>query len=263
LEDINSLVGNKLPIQIPQVVVKWLTSALVLHIAALVAAAASTVFGLLAHVREMSMTSCSSFTSGLAAVIALFALIFDLVLFFIAKARIKSVGSAEIGSAIWLTFAAWVLLFFSGCFYTYGRSCLSNRPSRSDHNRNRISPGSENFHQDRQFKGIMTKPPEIGLPPWPEDQPLTGFVDGNQVHIRPSETQLKTQPTHTQQRPRYVSRRPYEGSHASPQGPSRESLCIASEQFKIITHLSRLCDKPWLWTFTPVHSAGSASIDDD
>ena len=81
--DINSLVGNKLPIEIPTVVVKWITYALVLHIVALALAAGSALFGLLAHVREMSMTCCSTCVSGFAAAIALLAFIFDLVLAFI------------------------------------------------------------------------------------------------------------------------------------------------------------------------------------
>jgi len=65
------------------------------------------------------MTCCSTCFSGFAAVVALLAFIFDLAFFFLAKAHINEVGSAEIGNAIWLTLAAWVLLFFSGCFYTH------------------------------------------------------------------------------------------------------------------------------------------------
>ena len=81
--DINALVGDKTAIQIPDVVVKWITYLLVLHIVALVLAAISAFFGLLAHVREMSMTCFSSCISGFAAVVALLAFIFDLVLFFV------------------------------------------------------------------------------------------------------------------------------------------------------------------------------------
>src|ERR1700761_7713300 len=115
LPDINGLLGNNSPIQIPAVVVKWVTYVLVLHIVALILAAGAAVFGLLAHVREMAMTCCSSCISGFAATVALVAFIFDLVLFFTARARINAVngGSATLGSAIWLTLVAWVLLFFS------------------------------------------------------------------------------------------------------------------------------------------------------
>ena len=131
LKDINSLVDKKLPIQIPAVFDKWMTTALLLHFAALIVAALSAFFGLLAHCCEMSMRCSSTYSSGFAAVIALFAFIFDLVLFFVAKARINSVGSATIGSAIWLTLAAWVLLFFSGWFYSCGKNGTSNPPSKN------------------------------------------------------------------------------------------------------------------------------------
>ncbi|KAF8603958.1 pali-domain-containing protein [Ceratobasidium sp. AG-I] len=119
----NALLGNDLPIQIPNVVVKWLTYALVLHIVALGLAGISAVFGLLAHVREMTMSCFSSCISGMAAAVCLIAFIFDLVLFFAVRARVNKVegGSASIGNGLWLTLAAWVLLFFSGCMFAFGR----------------------------------------------------------------------------------------------------------------------------------------------
>ena len=197
LQDINGLVGNSLPIQIPQVAVKWLTSALVLHIAALIVAAASAAFGLLAHVREVSMTCCSTFISGFAAVIALFAFIFDLIIFFVAKARISSVGSAKIGSAIWLTFAAWVLLFFSGCFYSFGRSCISNRSSNKGYDNNNGRTSEDYASNQRRLDAVKAEAdrkarqkqnqPEIGLPAFSEAEnvPLTAYIRGDQVDIGP------------------------------------------------------------------------------
>jgi len=127
--DPNALLGVTNRIDIPDVVVKWITYALVLHIVALVCAAGSALFGLLAHVREMSMVCCSSCFSGFAATVALFAFIFDIVFFFLVKSRIKAVGgSAELGTGLWLTLAAWVLLFFAGCFYGFGQCCIRKRP---------------------------------------------------------------------------------------------------------------------------------------
>ncbi|KAF8167411.1 SUR7/PalI family-domain-containing protein [Crassisporium funariophilum] len=205
--DINGLVGNKLPFEIPQMAVKWITYALVLHIVALAGAAGSAVFGLLAHVREMSMTCCSTFISGFAAVIAMLAFIFDLVLFFVAKARINAVGSAQIGNAIWLTLAAWLLLFFSGCFYTLGRCCVSSRPrapssgkkdgkggfggnwgSRSDPE---TGPNKTNYAEQMRLDAVKAeadrkakqKQGEGGLPAFYETQPLTGRVDGDSVYV--------------------------------------------------------------------------------
>ncbi|KAG8745258.1 hypothetical protein FRC10_008431 [Ceratobasidium sp. 414] len=126
----NALLGNDLPIQIPNVVVKWLTYALVLHIVAFGLAGVSAIFGLLAHVREMSMSCFSSCISGMAAAVCLVAFIFDLVLFFAVRGRVNAIqgGSASIGNGLWLTLAAWVLLFFAGCMFSFGRCCVSKRP---------------------------------------------------------------------------------------------------------------------------------------
>ncbi|KAI0315656.1 SUR7/PalI family-domain-containing protein [Amylostereum chailletii] len=131
--DINQLVGNNTSVDIPDVLVKWITYVLVLHIVALVFAAGSALFGLLAHIREFSMTCLSTCVSGFGAVVTLVAFIFDLAFFFTAKARINDVngGHAEMGNAIWLTLAAWLLLFFSGCFYCVGRCCINRRPRDS------------------------------------------------------------------------------------------------------------------------------------
>ncbi|KAF7347347.1 hypothetical protein MVEN_01490400 [Mycena venus] len=178
--DINSLVGNNLPIEIPNVVVKWLTYVLVLHIVALALAAGSAVFGLLAHIREMAMTCCSTCISGFAAAVALLAFIFDLALFFIAKSRINAVGSATIGNAIWLTLAAWVLLFFSGCFYTLGRCCISKRQKRGDWDRRQEPPlpgAGDQMRLDavkaEADRKARQKASEGGLPAFHESQPLT------------------------------------------------------------------------------------------
>ncbi|THV01432.1 pali-domain-containing protein [Dendrothele bispora CBS 962.96] len=182
--DINSLVGNNTGIDIPQVAVKWLTYALVLHIVALILAAISSLFGLLAHVREMSMAYCSTCISGFAAAVALVAFIFDIALFFIAKARINAVGSASIGNAIWLTLAAWILLFFSGCFYTIGRCCISSRKPRKD-NEIPHDPYAEQMRLDAVKAEADRKATqkEGGLPAfYSESQPLTGRVDGDNVY---------------------------------------------------------------------------------
>ncbi|CAG7847680.1 SubName: Full=Uncharacterized protein {ECO:0000313/EMBL:CCA73370.1} [Serendipita indica DSM 11827] len=129
--DPNALLGLNLPlnIEIPNVVVKWLTYVLVLHIVGLGLAAVSALFGLLAHIREMAMTCFSSCIAGLAASVTLLAFIFDLIFFFIIRARIRAVGgAANIGNALWLTLAAWVMLFLAGFFFGIGRCCFASRP---------------------------------------------------------------------------------------------------------------------------------------
>lgn len=186
--DINALVGNKTNIEIPEVIVKWLTYALVLHIVALALAAISSFFGLLAHVREFSMTCISSCTAGGGAAITLLAFIFDLALFFLAKSRLNSVqgGSATMGNAIWLTLVAWILLFFSGCFYGLGRCCIRRRPrdmGRSDREGSGWSTGPTYEEQMRldavkaeADRKARLKQGELGLPAFPEHdqtQPLT------------------------------------------------------------------------------------------
>ncbi|KAG6842434.1 hypothetical protein C0991_007564 [Blastosporella zonata] len=191
--DINSLVDNTLPVQIPQVVVKWLTYCLVLHIVALGFSAISAVFGLLAHVREMSMTCFSTCISGFAATVALLAFIFDIAIFFAAKARINAVGTAEIGNATWLTLAAWVLLFFSGCFYTLGRCCISKRGPRANRDKwDKVEsvPGHNPAEEMRldAVKGEADRKArqnkvEGGLPAFHEVQPLTGHIDGDKVYL--------------------------------------------------------------------------------
>lgn len=189
ISDINSLVGNHTGIEIPTVLVKWITYALFLHIVALALAAGSAVFGLLAHIREMAMTCCSTCISGFAAVVALVAFIFDIALFFIAKARINAVGKASIGNAVWLTLAAWVLLFLSGCFYTLGRCCISTRKPRSDWDRRKDAETGPPVDQMRldavkaeADRKARQKQTEVGLPAFSESQPLTAVIDGDHVY---------------------------------------------------------------------------------
>ncbi|KAG2154593.1 pali-domain-containing protein [Suillus clintonianus] len=192
--NVNALVGDNTSIQIPTVVVKWLTYALVLHIVAFGLAGVATIFGLLAHVREMAMTCFSSCISGFAATVALAAFIFDLAIFFIAKSRMNSVsgGSASIGNAVWLTLVAWILLFFSGCFYGVGRCCIKRRPKGAWGNNDRMGGNAhaeqmrldavkaEADRKARQHQG------EIGLPSFHEydpSQPLKARVSGEDVFL--------------------------------------------------------------------------------
>ncbi|KAG2369560.1 SUR7/PalI family-domain-containing protein [Suillus spraguei] len=188
--NINALVGDNTSLQIPTVVVKWLTYALVLHIVAFSLAGVAALFGLLAHIREMAMTCFSSCISGFAAAVALTAFVFDLAIFFIAKSRMDSVsgGSASIGNAVWLTLAAWVLLFLSGCFYGVGRCCMRRRSKDSDRMGGNAYPDqmrldavkAEADRKARQHQG------EIGLPPFQEydpSQPLKARISGDGVFL--------------------------------------------------------------------------------
>ncbi|KAG9094841.1 hypothetical protein FRC06_010435 [Ceratobasidium sp. 370] len=180
----NALLGNDLPIQIPNVVVKWLSYALVLHIVAFGLAGISAVFGLLAHVREMSMSCFSSCISGMAAAVCLVAFIFDLVLFFAVRARVNSIqgGSASIGNGLWLTLAAWVLLFFAGCMFSFGRCCVAKRPKVPKSRRDAEDDGGKYDRESEHMRLDAVKaeadrkarqkagPQEVGLPAFYEHE---------------------------------------------------------------------------------------------
>jgi hypothetical protein len=190
--DPNALLDLNLPLnlQVPEVVVKWLTYVFVLHIVGLGLAGGAAIFGLLAHVREMAMTCFSSCLSGVAAAVVLLAFIFDLIFFFIIRSRIRAVGgTANLGTGLWLTLAAWVLLFFSGFFFGIGRCCFATRPRapkgyQDNYNNGNVGPGSTGgishseamrleaikAEQDRKARQA-----EVGLPPFPtsaEARPL-------------------------------------------------------------------------------------------
>ncbi|GBE77659.1 hypothetical protein SCP_0105400 [Sparassis crispa] len=180
--NVNELLGDNTSIQIPTVLVKWITYALVLHIVAVILSAIAALFGLLAHVREMSMQYCSSFISGFAGSVAFFAFVFDLVLFFVTKSRIKAVsGTATLGAALWLTLASFLLLFFAGCFYGCGRCCIRNREPRD---RRKASEPDNRYGEQMRLDAVKAeadrkarqKQGEVGLPAFQEleqTQPLT------------------------------------------------------------------------------------------
>ena len=138
----------------------------------------------------MSMAYCSTCVSGFSAAVAMVAFIFDLVLFFLTKSRVNSVdgGKAEFGIAIWLTLAAWILLFFAGCFYGLGRCCIRRRPRGPDREMGRSAPDGGYAEQmrleavkaeaDRKARQVAGKQ-EVGLPAFQEyeRQPLTAKSD--------------------------------------------------------------------------------------
>lgn len=110
-KDVDKLNNTNLPIQIPQIVPRWMITVLVLHIAAALEAFISV------FILFFTQHYISTFVSGLAAVITLCAFAFDIALFFVARNEnpSKSVTSAETpGIAVWLTLAAFFLLLIGG-----------------------------------------------------------------------------------------------------------------------------------------------------
>ncbi|KAN0060380.1 hypothetical protein ACQY0O_007709 [Thecaphora frezii] len=133
--DPNQLLGiSIIPEKYTSAVIKGLTYTLVLHPVALGIAVLSVLLGLLAHCREMSMNCLPTCLSSIATVVTAIAFGLDLALFLIAKKRINSIdgASAELGTAVWMTLAAWILLFCSGFAFCCGRGSRSNRSRVKD-----------------------------------------------------------------------------------------------------------------------------------
>lgn len=126
--DPNDLLGVSM-FDIPEAITKYLTYVLILHIVALALALLSTIFGLLSHISSLSVLCFPTCFAATASTCSLIALVFDLAMFYIAKARIDNVSgaSASIGMAVWLTLAAWLLCGFAGCAYGVGRCCVGSR----------------------------------------------------------------------------------------------------------------------------------------
>lgn len=118
---------------IPKTISKYLTYTLIIHIIALGFAVFATIFGALSHIKGLSVLCFPTCFASLASSFALLALVFDLVIFYIAKARIDSVpgASASIGASVWLTLAAWIVAGVAGCAYGIGNCCLSQRNDRT------------------------------------------------------------------------------------------------------------------------------------
>lgn len=86
--------------------------------------------GVLGHMREYIVSSLMGTFASIATSISLIALIFDLVMFIIARNRLASQGiTATLGNALWMTLAATILLFLSGCLFCFGRNQRIGRQS--------------------------------------------------------------------------------------------------------------------------------------
>lgn len=120
-------------------------------------------------------------TASLTSTFSLIALIFDLVIFYIAKSRIDAVAgaSATIGISVWLTLAAWIISGLAGCAYGVGRCCMGSR-----NNQQSGDPKADKgyYHQggpdDMRMQAIrdeQLRKKEQGLPGFQEHErtPLT------------------------------------------------------------------------------------------
>ncbi|SNX81903.1 uncharacterized protein MEPE_00608 [Melanopsichium pennsylvanicum] len=110
-------------------VIKGLTYTLILHPIALAFAVVSVLLGLISHCRELSTNCFGTFVTGIGAFVTIVAFGLDLALFIIAKKRIDSINgaSAQLGTALWMTLAAWILMFLAGCAFSCGICSRRNR----------------------------------------------------------------------------------------------------------------------------------------
>jgi len=104
-----------------------LTKALVLHLVALAVALVAFGFALLALMGIPFIAECcADCFSGFAGATGFVVFVFDLAFFYIIKKRVdeeSGSSSAVMGNAIWLTFAAMILLFITPILFLIGRCC--------------------------------------------------------------------------------------------------------------------------------------------
>ncbi|RXK40204.1 hypothetical protein M231_02478 [Tremella mesenterica] len=191
--DPNALLGITL-FNIPETITHYLTYTLILHIIALAFSVLSTIFGLLSHISSLSLLCFPTCFASLTSTFSLLALIFDLVIFYIAKARIDDVSgaSASIGICVWLTLAAWLLAGFAGCAYGIGRCCVGSRNrSRSESDSYKPNYQPANGPDEMRLKAIrdeQLRKKEQDLPSFPnpdrsETIPLTAKDDSDDKYL--------------------------------------------------------------------------------
>ncbi|WWC90795.1 uncharacterized protein L201_005732 [Kwoniella dendrophila CBS 6074] len=147
--DPNDVFGVTL-FDIPEAITKYLTYVLILHVVALAISAIALILGLLAFSPTFPGFCLPITFASIATFVTFLALVFDLAMFYIAKARINNVSgaSAEIGICVWLTLAAFIILSLSGCFFGVGGCCKS---CRDEDNINRKKYKKQNDQEDNDY----------------------------------------------------------------------------------------------------------------
>ncbi|KAK8854869.1 hypothetical protein IAR55_003608 [Kwoniella newhampshirensis] len=190
---------------IPEAITKYLTYVLILHVVALAFAAFATIIGIFAHSPTFPLLCLSIWMAGIASTFSFLALVFDLAMFYIARARINSVqgANAEIGTSVWLTLAAWVLLAVSGCFFGIGNCCGDCRNDRQggDPNRNRYDRARSEGEEDYKMRMMAIdnerarkQKQEQGLPSFQELTPLKDDGEDKYLHETAPVNQQRVMP---------------------------------------------------------------------
>lgn len=197
ISDPNTLFGIT-TFNIPEAITRYLTYTLILHIIALGCGVAAVILGLFDHISTLSLLCFPTCSAWLTSTCALLALIFDLVIFYIAKARIDAVSgaSASIGISVWLTLAAWLCAGLSGCAFPLGKKWGSKKKESGDPRRGGNGGyddpyGSENMRL-RALQDEQARKKEQGLPSFAEveRQPLTaGDGDDKYYYEEPARQQ--------------------------------------------------------------------------
>ena len=178
--DPNELFGVS-EFNIPETITKYLTYTLILHVVALAFAVASVLFGLLAHIGSLAVWCFPTCFASLASSFSLLALVFDLVIFYIAKSRIDAVSgaSATIGVSVWLTLVAWIVAGVGGCAYGVGNCCMGRRQRRTSGDPNAdagyYKPSGPDDMRMQAIRDEQIRKKEQGLPSFQEYErtPLT------------------------------------------------------------------------------------------
>ena len=129
--DVTSVTGARLDHQWTNDTVNNLTKVLVLHP---VAAGIAFFAFLVTLCADRLGFICAAFIAFLAFVVSLVAMIFDFVVFGIVKHEItnNTTGSADYGSATWMTLAATIILFFA-IFIVFFSCCTGMRNKKREH----------------------------------------------------------------------------------------------------------------------------------
>ncbi|WRT68337.1 uncharacterized protein IL334_005313 [Kwoniella shivajii] len=187
---------------IPEAITKYLTYILILHIVGLAFAAIATVIGIFAHSPTFPLLCLSIWMAGIASSFTFFAVVFDLAMFYIAKARINNVSgaSAEIGICVWLTLAAWIILALSGCFFGIGNCCGSCRNTRESGDSKRSK--NDDYGGEEDYKMRMMAIDNERTRKQKQEQGLPSFQglvkddsDEDKYLIEPSQQQQQQQPS--------------------------------------------------------------------
>jgi len=207
--DSDQIFGNTTSIQLPNSLIKWLTIVLILNPVAAGLAGIVFILGVVAHFREFSTSRVTTWFASIATTVAMLAFIFDIVLFLIAKSRINAVSTdnvsvnAELGKAVWLALAGFILLMLSSCLFGFGNRCMRRRPRQEEKDRMRpkidyeyaanARKDAEDLEKTETARRNATRNNNSGLPAFPEEEvPLTGVPRQDYDEPESEESHMQT-----------------------------------------------------------------------